>query len=314
MTTDRSREQTMTPRTTRTRPTAPAAAAALAGLVCLLLTTGCLRRIPEIRGRVLDASTGAPVEGALVARVGYHIPELILDSSSPSRVDSTQTSTRTGADGRFELDGGWMTGFNHVEWVVFEPGRMPAGGKFARWGIGAVWDTGFMGKFVSPRDDWAPWTAELRHGTVVLEVRLREPAARDAAAAPRPTPPPGVSPTPTPPWHHEPDVDPWGEHFRRLGLMVQERWIPVETFVEEAESYAAARPLTEGVAREINNMQYQLGSLREDGTYRNPREGLALVTLVAEYCRQNPETAMCKREEWMLSRSVERFRRIGGGQ
>ncbi len=286
----------------------------LAALALLLLTASCMCHIPQIRGRVLDAATGAPVEGALVARVGYRIPEFtILESPPPSRVDSTQTSTRTDADGRFELDGGWMLGFNHVEWRVLKRGLMPAGGVYGpkRWGLVAPF--GFESRFQGGgQDSWAPRTAELKRGSVEVVVWTRQPAT---PAPPGPTPQPGA---PTPPWTLPPtwasDEDPWTEYFRRLGLMVQERWIPVETFVEEAESYAAARPLTEGVAREINNMQYQLGSLREDGTYRNPREGLALVTLVAEYCRQNPETAMCKREEWMLSRSVERFRRIGGGQ
>ena len=101
----------------------------------LLASTACnwVRHAPEIRGRVLDAKTGLPIEGALVERMLCREGPLNLASgSSPYALRDTRVGTRTAADGTFVLPPGKAVNLSGISWAVFASGMMPAAGCY--WG------------------------------------------------------------------------------------------------------------------------------------------------------------------------------------
>lgn len=75
----------------------------VAGLVSMALLTGCaVRAVPVVHGRVVDADTGAPVSGAVVARVPVaDCPGLI----HPIATDLRPRETVADAEGQFMLGG-----------------------------------------------------------------------------------------------------------------------------------------------------------------------------------------------------------------
>jgi len=81
---------------------------AIAIICLLLLLRGCIIRVPEIKGVVLDAATRQPVEGAWV-RSSMELNTKTVGGDSHSSLTLSVPHTRTDKDGRFTIPSKTLT-------------------------------------------------------------------------------------------------------------------------------------------------------------------------------------------------------------
>jgi hypothetical protein len=202
-------------------------------------SVGCHQKMPEVRGQVLDAQTGKPIEGAIVKRVLYRPGPLnIVDTTSPDPIKESRVEVTTDAEGQFSFPPFSARKLTGMGWLVFKPGMMTASGCWGEEG----WEGGGCSGFGSfmPRDPWHSFSFAKEGKARVFEIGLRPPTTDDIAW----------------PWGHEwtewnpatgqhdlvkhfpQDVDPWGEYFRRLNILTLEGWLAGETVIIEASAFA----------------------------------------------------------------------------
>lgn len=278
-------------------------------LVLGLVVTYTLWRYsaPCVHGRVLDARTGKPVAGALIIRELFRPGRFQLTEGFSATMEAgSRVKVVTDAQGRFHLPG-WVSllpigfkGFGGMSWVVFQPGLMPYRECLME-GFHAGLGCGPFGVFRTP-DPWAKIEMRRRIGSIRVEVRLFPSTVNGIEWAAKtwserdPTTGQRVLK------HFPEDVDPWGEYFQRLNLLVQDDEIPVEDFVKEAVAYAEHAVLNDAVARNVDQVLFSLGE--EDA--RRKGLALALARIVVRYCDANPNSPYCQR----IARPMVRLRRF----
>lgn len=249
---------------------------------------GCLRRVPEIRGRIVDARTGAPIAGALVQRYCYSTPPFnLVDTREEELVGGSFAEARSDASGRFTLPA--LTAYKLVamRWVSFAPGYMPGEGCYHErgWFAGGCGYGGVMTEY----DPWVTAAFSRRGGVLELQVRAFPPTleglvwrgVRSDASGARivetspPSPPP----------------DPWGEYFRRASIFVQMRYLPVDEFVKEAVRYVRQRTVTEeafGMICRFTSDNY-LGSHRDGSPCYKGESAWTMLEIQEQVCRKHPD-------------------------
>jgi hypothetical protein len=227
---------------------------------------------PSLYGVVLDAATGRPIPGAMVARKVFREAQVSLTESPGIFAElGSRVETRTDARGRFHLAGYvsllpiGIQGESGMAWTVFASEYMIAGGCEVK-GFPAADGCGAEGGFEHP-DSWAAVSSRRQFGAIRLEIRLRPPE-----------PGPG---------------DPWGEYFRRLTILTQFRYIAVDRFVKETKRYAAAHELSASIYDDIYQIQQSLGGLEESGRYNQPEQALILLEIQERYCREHSGDRRC---------------------
>ncbi len=213
------------------------------GLILLLLSAACARRLPEIRGRVLDGRTGAPIGGAIVTRFLFGpAPINLVDSSRPLPIKGGEFSTRSRADGTFILPPFSASGLVGMSWSVFASGFMPysIANRKATWSSDRC--TGFepLGS-----DPWGTAAFTRNDDRLELEVRLTPPTLDGVTFERYDWNAKGVVPyTPDPK-----DFDPLAEYFRRVTRLTTEGIIPRRVCLHEASAYAKkGLPLSDPLA------------------------------------------------------------------
>ena len=263
----------------------------VAAAMSLLASTACnwVRHAPEIRGRVLDAKTGLPIEGALVERMLCREGPINLASGSrPYALVDTRVGTRTAADGTFVLPPGKAVNLSGISWAVFASGMMPAAACY--WGEPQWSRRGACGshpRFSSNRDPWTSYTTVTRKGVIELEVRLHRPNVEDITwTRPRTwtehNPATGTHDLVK---HFPEDVDAWAEYFRRLENLVSYNFLPVHTYFSEAVSFVQSpRRLSHPIVDQFVDAvlhYYQPAS----GAKRDQVE--AILSAAHVYCQQS---------------------------
>ena len=263
---------------------------------------------PCVYGRVVDATTGKPVAGALVMRtISRKGPPSLAESGSITAEPFSFYQFRTGKSGRFFLPG-WVSlmpigiaGTSGMTWVVYHPGLMPGRGCVSE-GFPFPQGCGGEGSFSSP-DPWVLDTPERHVGSIHLEVRLYPPTLEGVIFRAY-TGTGKVVPVETPA-----NADPWGEYFRRLNVLTQSQYLKKDEFVQEAVGYAENRPLTEGMMLEIGSL---VPSGPCDTPYcRDPRIR-KLARAVVEYCDRTLDSEYCRpRRSQMIQRLREWLEKDG---
>jgi hypothetical protein len=295
------------PRGRTRRPIAPHGVSRRVGValwvgVLGVMLIGCGREvrvnIPRIEGRVVDARTGAPLAGAMVKRQFFQPgPQDLVDTRAPRGVEGSYLELVTDADGRFGLPAfshiGPLTG---MSWVIYKAGYMPGKGCYG----GGYMEGGCSG-LNAPSPAVYPWVERTFHQVeerIEMEVRMLPPTLEGVhLEAYDPLKRGSVPLTPKPG-----EIDPWGEYFKQLNLLVQDHYLDVEEFVKEAAGYVERHTLTEGVAAEVGSL---LPSGPCDTPYcRDPRIRLVAQEVV-EYCDRTPDSAYCQPRRLFL---IERLR------
>jgi len=206
----------------------------------------CWDRIPTIEGRVVDAQTGRPIAGVLVMRHLYQPPPFEpFEGSTEQSMRGSYAQATSDASGRFSLPGMWGYRAVAMAWVLWSPGYMPGRGcyKHASWERygGCPGGMGFYGVV----DPWVLTTFTENGRQIGMDIALYPPTLEgvtfygwDAATrGQKPyTPKPG-------------SVDPWGEYFRRLNVLVDSHLLDAEVFDGEAVGYVdGGGAVTEAIA------------------------------------------------------------------
>jgi hypothetical protein len=247
---------------------------------------------PCVYGLVLDASTGQPIAGAKVLRTISRMgPPSLAESGTVNAEPFSSWRTHTGKGGRFFLPGFvslvpiGIAGTSGITWVVYRPGLMPAEGCLSK-GFASDAGCGVGSGFKSP-DPWVLHKAVRHLGAFHLEVKTFPPTLQGVTfraftdkGAIVPVSPPA-------------DADPWGEYFRRLKLLTQFRYLSVESFVEDAATFASHHELTLAVRNELAQVRGSLGYALGNGTYYKPELALRLLALAEKYCLEHQAAPGC---------------------
>jgi hypothetical protein len=238
---------------------------------------------PCVYGRVVDATTGKPVAGALVMRtISRKGPPSLAESGSITSEPFSFFRIKTRRDGRFLLPG-WVSlipigiaGTSGIAWVVYHPGLMPGRGCVFE-GFAYPSGCGGEGSFSSP-DPWV-LDSEVRHADWVhLEVRLYPPTLEGVTFRAH-TGTGKVVPVETPA-----NADPWGEYFRRLNVLVQVRYLRIDEFAKEAKVFLGQHQVTEGMIDPLAELADRLPFGSDYELFANA---------VISFCNANPATSAC---------------------
>lgn len=252
--------------------------------------------VPPVHGRLVDAKTGKPIAGATVSRRlfrpgGFQLTEGFSSAGEPF---SLRTVT-TDVDGRYRLPG-WVSlipvgfsGFSGMGWMVYRPGYMPERGCLTEGFHGGL-GCGPFNEFRDP-EPWAKLTVDRRIGSVRIDASLFPPITEGIDWPGGPTWTQWESPDrPNVVKHFPEDVDPWGEYFRRLNVLSQYNWLPVEEFVKEAVGYVCQGAVTEqafGVICRFPNDNY-LGSHRNGSPCYRGDAAWTMLEIQEQVCREHP--------------------------
>jgi hypothetical protein len=218
---------------------------------------------PSLHGVVLDAATGQPIAGAMVARKVFRAAQVSLTESTGVFTEPRSlVETQTDSTGRFRLPGFvslvpiGILGESGMAWKVFSQEHMVAGGCESE-GFPAAYGCGAESPFYYTYP-WDTATSRRRFGSIRLEVRVSPP-------------PPG-------------STDFWGEYFRRLNLLAQDRYITLGRFAEEAVRYLGWHPLSERMVDPFAELADRLPYGREYDV---------VARAVVEYCNATPTSVAC---------------------
>ena len=223
----------------------------VAAAMALVASTGCnwVRHAPGIRGRVLDARTGLPIEGALVERMlCREAPLDLVDGHMPYALTDTLVRTRTAADGTFVLPAGEAVNLSGISWTVYAPGMMPAAACYLgepRWSKRG--GCGSHPRFSEASDPWTTFTTLSQRHVLQLEVWLHRPSTSGLTRR--------FFNSRTQEYDERPlseNSDPWGEYFERLTLLERFHYLPRTAFTQDALLYVERGGLiTRGVRLRI---------------------------------------------------------------
>jgi hypothetical protein len=215
-----------------------------------------IRKIPTIRGRVVEAKTNKPIAGARLARWFEREDGCLApggsDVHSVARSFVIVTSDK---DASFEWPAwtGLLSPIRSMQWYVYHP----------EWVVGSGWfnqpRSGLDGYFFGTTSA-EPWVHLVSHPVgSQLEVTITmEP--KDSTAA-------------------------WEAHFQRMQSLTQYGMLDVDDLVKEAVAYAENNPLTEGMLDPLSELTSRMGTRPEK---------MLLVTRIAGYCDSHPNSATCR--------------------
>jgi len=277
---------------------------AVALLLAVLLRPRHRTDVPEFRGVVLDARTGAPIAGATVIRKFYKpAPSGLVDTSAPDPIRESRLEVTTDSEGRFAFPPFSAPEISGMAWLVFTPGFMTASGCYGEesWAFGGC--SGF-GPFMSP-DPWRKVTVTRDDKALTFEIRLFPPITEGIEW------PLGKEWTEYNPdtrkrdlvKHFPEDVDPWGEYFRRLNSLSREGWLPEDTVIIEAEKFVEGRGrVTVGVLDELAEAGSRFGGHRDDRPCYKAELAWRALDLRESVCQTQP-TLRCDYQSLATRRS-----------
>ncbi len=259
--------------------------------LALILAPACSGKrvtLPEFHGRVVDARTGAPIAGAIVKRRLYEAgPISIGDGSRPLGVEGGEVVTHSNADGRFVLPSFGARRYTGMGWLVYKPGWMPIYGCYAEEG----WAFGGCSGFGAPGNDpWASATFSKSGDVVTFEVRVFPPTLEGVTfRSYNVYTKEWVTYTPTPE-----DKDPWIHYLRRLRILCELLWLPIEDFVSEALVAEKQALPTPQFLDEIAKVQGTLGGYHEDQPCYKASLAVTLLDLLDRVCSSHPGWRACE--------------------
>ncbi len=234
------------------------------------MSSGCcqndIRRIPTIRGRVVEAKTNRPIAGARLARWFEREDSCLAPGGSDVRsVAGSFLAVTTGKDGSFEWPA-WTSLTSPIKtmrWYIYHPDWVAEDGWFNHPRSGL--DGYFLG--ISGVEPWLHLDSHPVGSH--LEVTLRmEP--KDSTAA-------------------------WEAHFQRMKSLTQYGKLDVEYFVKEAVAYVQrAQPLSDGIASRILELVGAPINERPITRDHDPQV-LRLRKAIVDYCDQTPGSEFCSR-------------------
>jgi len=263
---------------------------AVVAVALLFFTFACRTYVPEFHGIVLDARTGKPIPDALVKRRFFKPgPFDIVDTQAPTSIEGSWADVTTDAQGQFSFPRFSARRITGMGWMAFVPGHMVATGCYGQgnWAGGGC--SGF-GAFMSP-DAWVKVDVKRGWRRLEFEIRLFTPTTEGIEW------PWGKEWTHYNPgrkqdetFHFPDDVDPWGEYFRRLNSLTQERWLPEETVIEEAVRFVdGGGRVTRNILGEIAEAGGRFGGHRDDTKCYKAELAWRALELQEKVCRQQPE-------------------------
>jgi len=264
---------------------------AIVAAALVLFTFACGTYVPEFRGVVLDARTGSPIAGATVIREFIGPPPIdFVDTRSAKPIRSSWLEVTTDAQGRFVLPRYSAFFISAMGWLVYAPGFMPATGCYDQenWiDYGCPTPPQF-----SYLDAWTKTTMTKSTKGVTFEVRLFPPTTEGIEW---PLGKEWVEYNPDTKKHDlvrrfPEDVDPWGEYFRRLNILTQERWLPEETVIEEAVKFVdGGGRVTRNILSEIAEAGSRFGGFREETYCYKAELAWRAFGLEERVCQQQPD-------------------------
>lgn len=268
--------------------------------------------LPPLHVRVVDGATGAPISGARVMRAYYREGGAKgFDSSSSEGVAGSVARAVTDAEGNAVLPGtetmdpSGIRGLTGMSWVVFAPGWMPASGCYWEGPMRSGGCSGFGGMVFN--DFWYRPKFDRYLDELDLEVRVIAPPA---IGAPTVTFDTNGLVTEVPPRlvddnHNPVQLDPWGEYFRHLNVLVEHRYLTVDDGVREGTSYLQHRPPTRGMLvplAELAERRRPTSQPEFGADYRT------IAGAISDYCEAHPRTDVCG---WAIVANIVRDYRTG---
>jgi hypothetical protein len=252
------------------------AALGLALLPAFLAISSCcpgndIRKIPTIRGRVVEAKTGKPIAGARLARWFEREDGCLAPGGSDiHRVPGSFLTVTSGQDGSFEwpLWNGLLSPIRSMEWYVYQPG----------WVAGKGWVThphpGLDGYFFGV-DGAEPWVnLASRPVGSHLEVTITMQPTDNTAA--------------------------WEAHFQRMVALTRYGELDVACFVSDAIACVSRQVLTRAMLVPLAELVSRLPS---PGDTEVHQQRSVLAAAIATFCHTHSSTPEC---EWPIVSNVVR--------
>jgi len=239
------------------------------------MSSGCcqnnIRRIPTIRGRVVEAKTNRPIAGARLAR--WFEREDGCLSPGGSDVHSVAGSflvVTTGKDGSFEWPA-WTrltSPIKTMRWYIYHPDWVAGDGwlNHPRSGL----DGYYFG--ISGVEPWLHLNSQPAGSHLEVTVTM-EP--KDSTAA-------------------------WEAHFQRMLSLTRYGQLDVEYFVTEAVAYANELALTEGMLAPLAEL---VGKLRPTDDSELEKQRYILLRAISTFCHSQQASIRC---QWPIVSNVVR--------
>jgi hypothetical protein len=257
--------------------------------------------LPPLHGRVIDGATGNGISGARVMRGFFQEGAAKgFDGAAPEGIAGSLVESTTDSQGSFVLPGTGgiarhgIRGLTGMSWVVFRSGWMPAYGCYWEAPMRGGGCSGFGGMDFT--DLWFRPKFDRHEDELDLEVRLLAPPATGAPPITFDT---GGQITTTRRLFtsrrgRTMELDPRGEYFRRMNILVQHHYLEADVFVKEAVAYAEKGfPLSDGVASQF--LQLVGAPILERPIPRDrDREVVRVRKAILDYCDQTPGSEFCR--------------------
>jgi len=246
--------------------------------VLLALSSGCcqndIRRIPTIRGRVVDAKSNKPIADARLARWFEREDGCLAPGGSDVHpVAGSFLAVVSGNDGTFEWPA-WNTLTSPIKtmwWYVYHPDWVAGQGWFNHPRPGL--DGYFFG--IAGVQPWVHLDSQPVGSHLKVTITM-EP--KDSTAA-------------------------WEAHFQRLEELTRYGRLDVEYFVKEAEAYAEQAKLSEKILAKISGVGGSLGGFRNDRPCYKADLAWQLLKLREKGCTGHPDWGPCSPQGLANARS-----------
>jgi len=244
--------------------------------------------LPEIRGRIVELQTGAPIAGVHITREAtqWTVPDLESHNSAP--VEQAKSTTWTNGDGRFAFHRVWrVRGLQTMSWTLYKEGWMPSGAT-------VTWDRATRSFDCSggdTADAWHRFTCRQLpwEGDLELEIRISRPTY-DGVKIPIYSMAEGkrVLLDPDPAKHH----DAWSEYFDRLISRADRGELSgIDVAEQLCRHIAAGGRLGEPAISDLGRVSGWISN--SDPEVASKRALLAAAT--HEFCLEHPSHALCER-------------------
>ena len=239
------------------------------------MSSGCcqnnIRRIPTIRGRVIEAKTNRPIAGARLARWFEREDGCLAPGGSDVHsVPDSFLAVTSGQDGSFEWPA-WTSLASPIQtmrWYIYHPDWVAGDGWFNQPQRG-------LAGYAFGTSSAEPWVHLDSHpaGSHLEVTVTMEP--KDSTAA-------------------------WEAHFQRMKSLTQYGKLDADYFVKEAVGYANERPLTEGMLAPLAELA---GRLRSPGHSQLEKQRYILLRAISNFCHAQPVSIRC---EWPIVSNLVR--------